>query len=204
MMGARMNSARWWLVTVSLGLVGCAASCGSAAPETPAATGGQTSAIAHTSEIAGASTTCSQFAAGTAPALRQVRYSIKGHSISAVDPNAFVYWVKLTRSKSGFTTVTITQSANAVSRPLFAINGGVFDKFSVGARTCQPISGTIGQVNPVKVNFTARAGATYYISVKFSVLAVIGQPVPPGETIKLVFSISGVNGSTSEVDLVKT
>jgi hypothetical protein len=199
-----MISERWWLVALSLALVGCVAGCGSDAPGTPAVTSRSTSAIALSSEIAGTSTTCGQFAARTVPVLGQVHYSVKGSSISAVDPGAFDYWVKVAPSKSGLETVTITQSSDPVSRPLFTTNGGVFDKFSAGARTCQAITATIGQVNPVNVTFIASAGTTYYVDVKFSVAALVQQPAPSGGSIKLVFSTTGVKGSTSEIDVVKT
>jgi hypothetical protein len=207
-MALRMNSARLRLTVLSLPLVACAASCGSDTQTTVTAgqttvTAGPTSTIGLASEITSGSTTCGQFAAGAAPPLAHVRYSLKGNAISRVDPAAFFYWVRLVPPKSSVDSVTITQSTDAVSRPLFATTGSVFEKVNSSAGPCQPVTSTVGQVSPVRVSFIARAGTTFYIGVKFSALAVVGQQAPAGGAIRLIFSAAGVGGSTSEIDLVK-
>lgn len=197
-MGARMNSGRWRQAALCLALVEAAASCGTT---TPSATGAQTS------EITSASTMCAQFAARVAPPLAQIRYSINGVAISRVNLDAFYYWVKVVPSKAGLDTVTITQSTNAASQPVFAANAnGVFDKFSAAAGECEQVSSTMthptGRVTVV--TFRGSQGTTFYIGVKFSTSTAVGRPAPTGGPIRFLFSTTGVNGSTSEVDLVKT
>jgi hypothetical protein len=193
-----MNSGRWRQAALCLALVEAAASCGTT---TPSATGGQNS------EITSGSTTCALFAAGVAPPLGQIRYSVNGVAITGVNPDAFYYWVKVVPSKVGLYRVTITQSTKTASQPVFAANAnGVFDKSSAAAGECEPLSSTMthptGRVTAV--TFSGSKGTTFYIGVKFSTSAAVGRPALPSGPIKVLFSTTGVNGSTSEVDLVKT
>jgi hypothetical protein len=200
-----MNSARWWLVVLCLALIGCTVSCEpntAASPSsTPPLTGG------GISEIAAASTTCGQFAAGAAHALAQIRYSVDGNTISQINPpDAFYYWLKVVPSTSGPDVVTITQSADAAGAPTFAANGsGVYDKFSATAGTCEPLSHSLTfPGGAVTVTFTASAGMAFYIEVGFATSSLVRQATPPVGIIKFLFSTGGVSGSTREVDLVKT
>jgi hypothetical protein len=185
-----MNAARWWLLAASLALSACGA-------ETATSTAGKPA------EITPASTMCGQFAAGAAPALLQVKYSLRANAISQVTPGAFNYWARLLPSSGGPDAVVVMQSTDAASRPLSAVSGGVFDNYNAATGACDAVSSTMTHpFGPVTLNFTATAGTTYYIVVRFSTTAVVPEVVPPSGTIKFFYSVAGVSTSASTVELV--
>lgn len=149
------------------------------------------------SQITPTSATCTQFANGTAPSLRDITYSMKGGKITSTNPGAFGYWLKVT-STGGPQTVGITQFTSETSRPFLKVSGG-----GVFSATCASAPGTMTQTGGVAtVRFNGGSlGTVWYIDVRFSTANVIGESSPhPSATVRYLFRARGL---TSEVDLVR-
>jgi len=154
------------------------------------------------SQITPTATTCQQFASGQSATLSQVQYSVKGNTISQVNPGVFFYWVKV--SAPG--TYTINQSITTGNfTTLFAIAAGssVFDS------ACNTVAGnSITQssgLGTVTVTFSSASSGPFYIGIKFSTSNVVGKTAPPSNnsTVHYQYSTTGVAGSTSGLDLVR-
>ena len=61
---------------------------------------------------------------------------------------------------------------------------------------------TVGGVT--SVSFTAASAGTYFIGIKYDSKSVEGFPAPSPSTVHYDFSTSGVSGTTSGLDLVKS
>ena len=154
------------------------------------------------SQITPTNTTCAQFASGTAATLAQIQYSLKGGTISQVDPGVFFYWVQVPTAG----TYTITQTISETSRPFVIWPGtAVWNNFDSVAMTCTKVNSTITQ-NPVTgtvtVTFSGGSGP-FFIGIKYKTSSVVGENAPsPSPTVKYTFTTIGVINSTSEIDLV--
>jgi hypothetical protein len=160
------------------------------------------------SKITQTSTTCSQFASGTATTLSAVQYSVKNNTttINQTNPGVFFYWVKVT-ALAGNNTFTITQTITTGNfNTLFAVTSGsnVFDANCVnGLKPSFTQSSTNATSGTVTVTWVAPNAGTYYISVKFDTSTAVGKTSPTPTTVHYNFSTVGVPGSTSGLDLVK-
>jgi hypothetical protein len=130
------------------------------------------------SQITPTQTTCSQFSSGTSPTEYEVEYGKKGTTISQVNPGVFFYWVGVSVPSSGSKTFTITQSRNSTNS-LFAVASGS----SAFTPSCGTLSTNIQQSGgTITVTFTAPTTASYpakfFIGIKFSTSAVVGNTRP--------------------------
>jgi hypothetical protein len=158
------------------------------------------------SQITPTSTTCTQFATGTAATQTAIAYSTKGTTISQVDPGVFFYWVKVTVTTTGKQTFNITQSTTyspTTGSNLYTLASGssAYDK------NCNTVSTTItGTAANHQVVFTATSAGTYYIGLKYSTNAIVGSG-PAATAFKApynylyTFSTTQVAGSTSKLEL---
>jgi hypothetical protein len=164
------------------------------------------SVIANVSQITPTSTTCTQFASGTAPTEGPVMYSTSGTTISQTDPGVIFYWVKVTVAGPGKQTFTITQSATyspATGTSLFTLASG---SFAYGGN-CNTLSTAItGTDANRQVVFTAAQAGTYYIGLKYKTDDIVGSGpaatkfVSPYDYL-YAFSTTHVAGSASTVAL---
>jgi len=158
-----------------------------------------------TSQITLGTTTCSQFASGTATTLNTVEYTLKNNTttIQQTNPGVFFYWVKVTAA-AGSSTFTVNQSITTGNfTTLFALTSGsnVFD-----ANCINGLKPTITQSGPnVTVTWNAPTAGTYIIAIKYSTSNLAGVTGPPSNnsTVQYQFTTGGVPGSTSAVNLMK-
>jgi hypothetical protein len=148
-------------------------------------------------QITSASTTCSQFATGTASTLSRAFYSVAHAKINAVTPSGFTYWIPVT-STGGTQTYRVTQFTDETSRP-FRLGSGS----SIHTTGCSPVSALItqsGEVVTVRFN-GGTSGTEYLIGLKFSTSGVVGEAHPaPSTTVRYLFKAPG---ASRELDLVK-
>ena len=156
------------------------------------------------SKITPTGTTCAQFRNNTAETLGSLNYSVKNGKINQVNPGVFFYWVKVT-VPAGNNSLIVTQSITTSNfTSSFAMQSGsnVFDF------NCNSLHPTITQnavTGAVTVQFNAPAGGTYFISIKYSGSSLSGELVPsPTTTVHYDFKTTGVPGSTSGLDLIKS
>jgi hypothetical protein len=158
------------------------------------------------SQITPTSTTCAQFATGSASTQTAIAYSTKGTTISQDDPGVFFYWVKVTVTTTGKQTFNVTQSTTyspTTGSKLYSLasGGSAYDK------NCNIVSTTItGTDANSQVVFTAGSAGTYYIGLKYSTNAIVGSG-PAATAFKApynylyTFSTTQVAGSTSKLEL---
>jgi hypothetical protein len=149
------------------------------------------------SKITSASTTCSQFAGGTAATVSRAFYSVAHAKINAVAPSGFTYWIPVT-STGGAQTYRITQFTNETSRPFHLGTGS-----SINTTGCSPVSALITQSGGVvTIRFNGgTSGTVYLIGLRFSTSAVVGEAHPaPSATVRYLFRGAG---ASRELDLVK-
>ena len=156
--------------------------------------------VALTSQITLGTTTCSQFASGSAN-LTTIEYSLKKNLIQQTNPRVFSYWVRLTAT-AGSNTFVINQSITTGNfSPLFVLTSGsnVFD-----ANCGNGLKPNITQSgNNVNVQWNAPSAGTYFISIKYASSSVVGATPPTPTTVHYDFSTLGVPNSTSGLDLMK-
>ena len=146
-----------------------------------------------TAQIMPTQTTCQQYLAGATP-LAFTEYSVKGGTIRQADPGVLFYYNQLTAPSSSF-AVDVTQ---AVTSGNFQRLYGTMQIMVYDAACNTYKSVTITSTSPadVKVSITnATAGATYVISVKYSVNSVVGVKAPTPTTVVYGWSMA-LNGST--------
>jgi hypothetical protein len=158
------------------------------------------------SQITPTSTTCSQFASGTAATQGPITYSTKGTTISQTAPGVIFYWVKVTVSSAGTQTFTITQSTTyrpTKGTQYFTLASGSF----AYAGNCNKLTTTIGGTDASRtITFKAAAAGTYYIGLKYTPSDVVGSSPAATKFVSpynylYTFSTTGVAGSTSTVAL---
>jgi hypothetical protein len=164
------------------------------------------SVVGIVSQITPTSTTCTQFATGSAATQTAIAYSTKGTTISQDDPGVFFYWVKVTVTTTGKQTFNITQSTTynpTTGSKLYTLASGssAYDK------NCNTVSTTItGTDANRQVVFTAGSAGTYYIGLKYSTGAIVGSG-PAATSFKApynylyTFATTQVTGSTSTLAL---
>jgi hypothetical protein len=148
-------------------------------------------------QITSASTTCTQFAGGTAATLSSAFYSVAHARINAVTPSGFSFWAPVT-STGGIQTYKVAQLTNEASRPFL-----VGSDSRVLTSGCHIIAGWVSQSGGlVSVTFNGgTAGQTFYIDLKFKTSDVDGEWAPgPNSTVRYLF---GAGGSWRELDLIK-
>jgi len=99
-------------------------------------------------------------------------------------------------------TVTETITTGNFSRPFSLANGGN----NVWNNSCNSQSNTITQApnGTVTVSFNAPVAGTYFISLKYDSGSVKGATAPNPTTVHYDFTTTGVPGSTSGIDLIKS
>ena len=164
--------------------------------------------MGHVSQITETGTTCRDFAGGTSQTLDTVNYSVKSGKISQENPGVFFYWLKVTAS-AGNNTFVVNQSITTGNfNTLFAIASGsnVYDSSCTnmhGDFSQSPINNTT--TGTVTVTFNAATAGIYYMGIKFSTKSVDGKTAPaPGSTVGYSFDTTGVPGSTSGINLIKS
>ena len=143
--------------------------------------------VTRPAQITHASSTCSQFAAGTASSLSKVYYKLAGGRITAVTPSAFSYWAAIT-STGAPQTFKVDQFTNETSRPFKLASGS-----SVYTAGCSTVASLMSQSGgAVTVNFTGgTAGEPVFIGLNFSTSAVVGEAKPqPSGTVHYLFKSS--------------
>jgi hypothetical protein len=146
-----------------------------------------------------ANSACSEFAGNTAQTLGSVDYTTKSGKIRNATPTGFYYWVKVT-ARAGANSFTVAQSITTGNfSTKFALGGGsnVYTSACAKVMRATITSGASG----VTASFTATTAGTYYIGIHYTTAAVKGQTVPSPATVHYQFSIGGVAGSTSGLDL---
>lgn len=153
--------------------------------------------VTKPSQITSASTTCSQFAGGTASTLAHASYSVANGKIKTVTPSGFSYWAAVT-STGGTQTYHIDQFTNETSRPFLLGSGS-----RVLTAGCTSVAAVVSQsAGAVTVKFNGgSAGQTFFVDLNFSTAHVVGESKPaPNATVRYLFKFGT---STREFDLVK-
>jgi hypothetical protein len=161
----------------------------------------QVTTAASSSQITDTTTTCSQFAAG-ATGLGEVDYTPRGTTIKRVTPSGFSYWLKLSNVPAGPASFTVGQTITTGNfSAKFALGGG--SAVYTGACAKGPKATIVQTAGGVVVSFTAKPAGTYFLNVRYSTAAAVGQAVPNPSTVHYDFSTGGVANSTSGLDLKK-
>ena len=127
-------------------------------------------------------TTCCNYQGGTAQLLKgclTMSTSTKGpnttYTVSNAIPGVFFYYGTYTATTGGATTIVVTQSNDLGWKffdPQNASNVRLF------TNNCQSVRGatySIDKQGNATINFTATAGSTYVVSVKYDMKSIIGQ-----------------------------
>jgi len=160
-----------------------------------------------TSQITSATTSCSQFSAGTAATIASAQYTVKARTgtINSVTPSGPIYWIRVTATV-GSNHFDIGQSittGNFTSLWGLAKGSNVFNTNCVDR--LKPVfaqSPSSGGTNSFGVNWTAPIAGTYFIMLKLAAPNVRNLPVPNPPTVHYDFSSATVPNSTSGLDLV--
>ncbi|HSC50007.1 MAG TPA: carboxypeptidase-like regulatory domain-containing protein [Gaiellaceae bacterium] len=157
---------------------------------------------ASSSQITDTLATCSQFAAGTAPTLGTVWYTVKNGAINKETPSKLEYWVKLDLT-AGAQHVEVDQAITSgnFTRTLGLAAGSAV--FAPGCAAVKKPTIAAGPGGSVTADFTAARAGTYYLGVRYLASSVNGQAQPSPTTVHYEFSTAGRSGSTSGVDLKK-
>lgn len=155
-----------------------------------------------------ASGLCQQFSAGTAPDLPtrgsggQVEYSVKGDRINQANPGTFLYWVKVEVGAGNQSRVVDQSLQTSNFSRLFSLGSGS----KVYNASCAIVgAATITQANgDATVSWSAGAGGTFYIGLKYRASSLVGaNPPNPGTNVDFGFSTTGVLGSSDGLRLSK-
>jgi hypothetical protein len=165
---------------------------------------GSTSACEHfnvqlpTSQITRGGSTCQEFVAGTSTPLPAGHYSIKGTTINGVNPGVFSYYTAVVAPGTTFTTSILQTNDSGVvpSYPNVPIDN---HQVVVYNSACQIVTSGVTpsfpSVGDADVKITgATTGATYIVSVKYSLTSLKGQRVPPKNPLTYTFS-TDLNGT---------
>ncbi|HET7555574.1 MAG TPA: carboxypeptidase regulatory-like domain-containing protein [Gaiellaceae bacterium] len=171
-----------------------------AAPDVPQTF--QINSAASFSQITDTLATCSQFAAGTAPTLGTVWYTVRSNAINKETPSKLEYWVRLDLT-AGAHHVEVDQAITSgnFSRKLDLASGSAV--FAPGCAAVRKPTIVAGSGGSVTADFTAAKAGTYYVGIRYLVSSVNGQAQPSPTTVHYEFSTAGRSGSTSGVDLAK-
>ena len=155
------------------------------------------------SKITPTDTTCQMYVDGTAATLSTLEYSLKGSTISQVNPGVFFYWMNVP-AVQGSNTFSIVQAITTANfATFFDIAAGSF--VYNGACAKVDVQSITQSGATTTVSFTAPTAGVYIIGVKYDPHTVVDQSKPTGAntTVHYDFSIASVPLSTSGLDLVK-
>jgi hypothetical protein len=153
------------------------------------ASGGNNSAdaiftfVTPTGQLAPTQTTCGSYAAGTAAALTDLAYNVKGKTINSVSPGVFFYFSRVNAPAASF-TLQIVQANSNPAVPLFNVQQG--NQITLYNADCSTSSlGTVSSAGgQATVNVTgAAAGQSFILLVKYDTSSVVGAPVPDPTTV---------------------
>jgi hypothetical protein len=155
-------------------------------------------AVAPTAQITQGGVTCQQFTAGTSTSLTAGRYSVMGTTLNGVNPGVFLYYSKVVAPSVNFTS-SIQETNDSGSNPPYPNIPIDRSQLIVYSSTCQVVTSgvtpTFSSRGDVSLAFNgATAGATYIVSVKYSLTSLKGEPVPPIDPLTYTFS-TDVGGS---------
>ena len=157
-----------------------------------------------------ASGLCQQFSAGTAPDLPtrgsggQVEYSLKKDKVSQTNPGTFFYWVKVAVGAGASSAVVDQSLLTGNFTRVFSLGSGSQSVYNAGCASVRGATATQAANGDVTVNWTAAAGGTFYIGLKYSTSSIVGGAKPdPGTNVDYTFATTGVPGSTEGVRLSK-
>jgi len=160
-----------------------------------------------TSQITPTNTTCSTFTSGTATTLSSITYATKGKTISQVSPGVFYYWVTVTVAGAGAQTFTVTQGTTygpTTGSPYFVEQSGSLAYTGACSSLKTRISGGTASTPTVTVRFSAPAGGTYVIGLKYATGSVVGSgpaATTSGASYAYSFQTTGVGGSMEGLSL---
>jgi hypothetical protein len=87
---------------------------------------------------------------------------------------------------------------------LFSLGSGSQPVYNAGCASVRGATATQAANGDVTVNWTAAAGGTFYIGLKYSTSSIVGGAKPdPGTNVDYTFATTGVAGSTEGVRLSK-
>jgi VCBS repeat-containing protein len=143
---------------------------------------------ASTAKITSSNATCSQFKAGASVDLLEEFYTVKLGKVNSISPGVFQYYTAVTAPASTFqVTVQQTDPTNWPAIGVQNLNVYVYNA------NCSGVSFS-AVIYSNKVTFTirnAKAGATYYLAVKYQPNSLIGQKVnTPYPTVPYLFTTS--------------
>jgi uncharacterized protein len=157
-----------------------------------------------------ASGLCQQFSAGTAPDLPtlgsggQLEYSLKKDKVSQTNPGTFFYWVKVDVGAGARSAVVDQSILTANFTRTFSLGSGSQPVYNAGCASVRGATATQAANGDVTVNWTAAAGGTFYIGLKYSTSSIVGGAKPdPGTNVDYTFETTGIAGSTEGVRLSK-
>jgi hypothetical protein len=151
------------------------------------------------------STTCSSFSSGNSAPLGTLRYTVGSNgTISQVNPPQFYYFVGVTAGTTGTVTYTITETISPSTYKHFLplISNGT----QVYNSNCTKVQGAKisydSKTGTTTVTFTATAGQTYFLALKYSASnGLVGQPPPPAPgTATYTYATNG--GEQASIQLV--
>jgi len=148
-----------------------------------------------TAQITPTATTCEQFASGTSPNLDDLFYGVRANKINSVSPGVMFYYNRIVWNGG---SIEVKQS-NILNwkvmdtQQLIIWDANCNKTFAAGS-----FDSATGTVTFTTTGLTA--GATYYISVKYSPGSLVGQSVPqkPTDVYTFLTYRNGVMLSTSQ------
>jgi uncharacterized repeat protein (TIGR01451 family) len=145
-----------------------------------------------TAQLAPTTTTCAVFANGTASPFEGLQYSLKGKSISQVNPGVFFYYARYQAQSTSF-TLNVTEGTGTWSRPVGIQSAILYDE------NCNKVNATVSTDAHGNVTYQmtgATIGKMYYVSVKYDPSTLIGY-TPNGPTSNYTFGIPGTTITTT-------
>jgi hypothetical protein len=123
-----------------------------------------------------------------------------GTTINGVNPGVFLYFSRVVAPAANF-TASIQETNDSGSNPPYRNVPIDRSQLIVYSSTCQVVTSgvtpTFSSSSPGDVDLAfngATAGATYIVSVKYSLTSLKGEPVPPIDPLTYTFS-TDVGGS---------
>ena len=148
--------------------------------------------------IAPTSTSCQDFANGTASALGQINYPVSNGKIGqGINPGVFFYYTKITTTVAN-QVVTVSESQNDAAA-LFQVHQGQAYLYTANCSSSTKgtlISGDTG------ASFTVATAGTYIIGIKYSTKSIVGTSAPTSDPVTYTFTTS-LGASTSAKVLLK-
>jgi len=145
--------------------------------------------------IAPTQTTCQDFTGGTAQALGQINYSVRGGTIGqGINPGVFFFYTKITTTIPN-QVVTVSQSNTSTNNtPLFGILNG--QAWLYPANCSSHRSGTVTGPNDSGASYTIPTPGTYIIGIKYQTKTIAGAPAPVPADITYNFTTSLGGGAS--------